>query len=57
MKSGIVRIPLATSIFFSPMLVYFLKHISNKHAAFEFQISRPERVLTGQTFLIGKTTI
>lgn len=43
--------------FFSPMLVYFLKQISNKHAAFEFQISRPERVLTGQTFLIGKTTI
>lgn len=39
------------------MLVYFLKQISNKHAAFEFQFSRPERVLTGQTFLIGKTTI
>lgn len=40
--------------FLSPMLVCFLKHISNKHATCECQISRPERITTGQAFLTGK---
>lgn len=43
--------------FLSPMLVCFVKQISNKHAIFEFQISRPECITTGQAFLTGKATI